>query len=369
MAVGLKRQQKLFYAVCGLAVLGFICTVRLNSDRVPVSGWPSAGCLRILQLDSSLLGCVDHHFHTIRDPCHSDSQTAEQASGCLRRRAARLGRPARLVLIGDSRSRILQEQLKEFVHLSIGPKPEDISAADVPPGPLHDFQLFATRDMCPIRGKFCSNILTSDVLSVEFWRRPFLYTLFVQKLRAIATECRARPPACPDLVVLNGGLWYIQMRIQQLVVIENSPTAWMIKLGEHVTELRAVLRELSELVTVVWRLEEAITSDALGLGKKDMDYQKRITASHPFFYELQRQVPRLAVWSSMLPETMDVAQRVCRPVRQLNVSTDAVIEDTFDQCEDEIHAGPALRQRFISKLLDILCEVDGDREPGHCCRG
>ena len=74
-------------------------------------------------------------------------------------------------------------------------------------------------------------------------------------------------------------------------------------------------------------------------------------------------------WSSMLPETVDVAQRLCRPVRQLNVSTDAVIEDVFDQCEDEIHAGPALRQRFVSKLVDIVCEVDGDRDPGHCRRG
>ena len=74
------------------------------------------------------------------------------------------------------------------------------------------------------------------------------------------------------------------------------------------------------------------------------------------------------MWSSMLPETFDFAQRVCRPVKRLLESEDFVVEEIFDQCDDEIHVGPALRQRFVSKLLDVLCEVDGDREPGHCCR-
>ena len=71
----------------------------------------------------------------------------------------------------------------------------------------------------------------------------------------------------------------------------------------------------------------------------------------------------------MLPETFDFAQRVCRPVKSQTDSTDAVIEEIFEQCDDQIHAGPAIRHRFTSKLLNILCEVDGDREPGHCCRG
>ena len=71
----------------------------------------------------------------------------------------------------------------------------------------------------------------------------------------------------------------------------------------------------------------------------------------------------------MLPETVDFAQRVCRPVKKLLDSNDSVIDKIIRQCEDEVHVGPELRQRLVSKLLDILCEVDGDREPGHCCRG
>ena len=79
-------------------------------------------------------------------------------------------------------------------------------------------------------------------------------------------------------------------------------------------------------------------------------------------------MPGLVVWSSMLPETVEFAQRVCRPVKGVPNATDAIIEDIFDQCDDEIHVGPELRQRFVFKLLDILCEKDGAREPGHCCR-
>ena len=41
----------------------------------------------------------------------------------------------------------------------------------------------------------------------------------------------------------------------------------------------------------------------------------------------------------------------------------------FDQCDNEIHVSSVLRQLFVSKLQDILCEVDGDRESGHCLRG
>ena len=72
------------------------------------------------------------------------------------------------------------------------------------------------------------------------------------------------------------------------------------------------------------------------------------------------QVPGMLVWSSMLPETVDYAQRVCRPVKHIANSTDSTVEEIFEQCDDEIHVGPELRQRFVSKLLDILCEVDGD---------
>jgi len=70
----------------------------------------------------------------------------------------------------------------------------------------------------------------------------------------------------------------------------------------------------------------------------------------------------------MLSETVDFAHRVCGPLKHVSYSEDERVEDIFDQCDDEIHVGTWMRQRFVSMMLDTLCEVDGPRERGHCCR-
>ena len=76
-----------------------------------------------------------------------------------------------------------------------------------------------------------------------------------------------------------------------MLAIESSPIAWMLKMREHVRGIRRALAALAEETPVVWRLEEAVMSDALALQeRRDIEYQKRITASHVFFYELQSQV-------------------------------------------------------------------------------
>ncbi|XP_043198105.1 uncharacterized protein LOC122389121 [Amphibalanus amphitrite] len=362
MIVPWRRCRRQCAAVTALLALSFIAGIGLISG--PERG-PSPGCQRILRLSSSLLGCVDRHPHP--GACRSGSMDAAAVTACLRRRAARLRRPARLVLVGDSRARILQQQLSAFLQLANGSEPVDVRAEDVPEGPLRRHQLSTTRDLCRKFDKFCSHLVGNDLLQVDFWRRPYLHTLFTGKLRSLVAECRAGADGCPDLVVLNGGMWYLRA-FDAIRDVINTPMTGAMMMRDHVGALREVLTELVSHTTVVWRLEEAVITDALPLDRKDT-VQRKLTMSHALFFDLQRQVPGLLVWSSMLPETFDFAQRVCRPVKQIANSTDIVVEEIFDECDDEIHVGPEMRQRFVSKLLDILCETDGDRELGHCCRG
>ena len=96
----------------------------------------------------------------------------------------------------------------------------------------------------------------------------------------------------------------------------------------------------------------------------DIIFTFQVDETHRFF-----QVDGMVVWSSMLPEAFDFARRVCGPVKNLTASDDPAIEDIFDECDDEIHVGTSMRQRFVSKILDVLCERDGDRDAAHCCRG
>ena len=253
--------------------------------------WPSAGCLRIFQLSSSLLVDVDGRGGPAPPAdasCSSGSLTADQALSCLRRRAARLGRPARLTLIGDSRSRIVMQQLQTFLRLENGTEPEDVRLEDVPDGPMKALQVFTTRELCRRADKFCSRTVGSDLLQVEYWRRPYLYSLFVQKLWTLVTDCRTQPADCPDLVVLNSGMWYLRLSHIQFK-IEKSPSAWTLKMREHLSQTQTVLSELVKETTVIWRLEEAITSDVTNLKRKE-GFQRRLTTSHAFFYDLQTQV-------------------------------------------------------------------------------
>ena len=230
---------------------------------------PSADCLRILRLSSSLLDChVDRHAGAVPNACRSGALDVDQARSCLRRRAARLRRPARLVFVGDSRSRILQEQLQTFLQLGNGTEPEDVLPEDVPPGPLHNHQLYTTRDLCLKQDKFCSHLVGNELLQVDFWRRPYLHSLFEQKLWTLVAQCRTEPPNCPDLVVLNGGMWYLRM-FQLIKSIISSPMAGTLMMREHVGAIRTVLTELVKEVTVVWRLEESVISEVLVTKRPD----------------------------------------------------------------------------------------------------
>ncbi|XP_037078344.1 uncharacterized protein LOC119099316 [Pollicipes pollicipes] len=220
--------------------------------------------------------------------------------------------------------------------------------------------------MCRKQDKFCSRVVDSELMRVEFWRRPFVYTLFVRKLWEMVDQCRCHQPSCPDVVVLNSAIWYCR-KVWLTQAIHKSVTFWMLKLREDMDNLREVLMALTMETTVIWRLEEAITSDVTNLLRKS-EFQKRLSASHALAYDLFKQVDELVVWSSMLAETFDFAQRVCGSVKSLIESEDPAVEDIFDQCDDEIHVGTTMRQRFVSMLLDALCESDGIREKGHCCR-
>jgi len=269
------------------------------------------------------------------------------------------------VLVGDSRNRILQQQLQEFLQLANGTEPEDLGAEDIPQDKFYSVELLSTREMCRKKDKHCSRSVGSELLHLDFWRRPYVYSLFVAKLKEMVLTCRRRPSHCPDLVVLNDAVWYC--RRFWLSVKVGTAMFWMMKMREDMVDVASVLRELTELTTVIWRLDESITSDVTNLNLK-ADFQKRITASHSFVYDLRRRVPQLAVWSSMLSETVDFAHRVCGPLKHVSYSEDERVEDIFDQCDDEIHVGTWMRQRFVSMMLDTLCEVDGPRERGHCCR-
>ena len=69
----------------------------------------------------------------------------------------------------------------------------------------------------------------------------------------------------------------------------HTPMTGALMMREHVGALRTVLTELARHVTLVWRLEEAVTSDVLPLDRKEK-FQRKLTVSHAFFYDLQRQV-------------------------------------------------------------------------------
>jgi len=257
---------------------------------------PSPDCLRIFQLTHSQLGTN----HTIPEvTCGSGALSRPQTEACLRRRAARLGRPARLVLVGDSRNRILQQQLQEFLQLANGTEPEDLGAEDIPRDKFYSVELLSTREMCRKKDKHCSRSVGSELLHLDFWRRPYVYSLFVAKLKEMVLTCRRRPRHCPDLVVLNDAVWYT--RRFWLTVKVGPDMFWMMKMREDMVDVASVLRELTELTTVIWRLDESITSEVTNINQK-ADFQKRITASHSFVYDLRRRVPQLAVWSSCSPK-------------------------------------------------------------------
>ena len=137
----------------------------------------------------------------------------------LRLRATANGRPTQLVLIGDSRARIIYSRIIERLGLQVGQRRSDEpllgapAASNLTGAPARCLEAFnmllGTGPGAPLTPhRSCSLRSGDESLQMHFWYRPYLMRSFDATAASLAAHCDSQPVTCPALVVFNTGAWY-----------------------------------------------------------------------------------------------------------------------------------------------------------------
>ncbi|XP_037087647.1 uncharacterized protein LOC119108174 [Pollicipes pollicipes] len=298
--------------------------------------------------------------------CGASSLGVSDARVCLRRLTNSRQRPAHLVLVGDSRARILLEWLSAELELQFEGRPVQDLFPDVANASRHvvghpalcteGFKLFdSTRTHW--QKLACSLVAASPLLRVEFFWRAHADDAYLNVLNALADEC-GRGGACPDLVVLTAGYWYAKpfqdetrMPLQERVLRFRKD---MLPFARHVQALAAFTK-------VVWKLDGPEMTESSG---KNSLIGGVILSSNAVVFDVYRQALGAQPWTSSLADTLRFYHSVCLPLAaQRALHTQAVRHE----CLDENHVGASVRATAGNALLSFVCHRALERRPGHCC--
>ncbi|XP_037089888.1 uncharacterized protein LOC119110247 [Pollicipes pollicipes] len=333
-------------------------------------------CQRVLRT-----GQVRHSWEQpAADLCRKRQWTPYQARRALQRLARRRGRDARVVLVGDSRVRIVHMKMKERVRLTDYRRDFDLNGTyptewrtgsheTVPlrmPALSEDcvevFVLAAPKAKDGSDDRIakarCSIINTGAHLRNEFWWRPWLDELYGRRLDELADECWAG--RCPDLVVLDGGAWYA---VRKRGLDSGQPTAWVARFAAELAALQPRLARLAAATPVLWKLDELYMTEALRGHKSGVT--GTLMALAAALHETAALVPQLVVWSSGVTEATRFYHSVCLPLELHRRPT--FTGPVRDECLDPTHVGSTVRWLLAETLFDVLLMDVTPPVSGYCC--
>ena len=138
---------------------------------------------------------------------------------CLTRLRQRLGRPAHVMFIGDSRARILFMKVRETLKL-LWRRHILHDAYHTPKNAT--FVEHGRRMRCPSstpmfhKTKFLKSVcyleVLSDLVRANFYWAPYVSVGYADRLKAVDEDCR-NGLACPDLIIMTLGMWYAKMTV------------------------------------------------------------------------------------------------------------------------------------------------------------
>ncbi|KAF0311368.1 hypothetical protein FJT64_017821 [Amphibalanus amphitrite] len=308
------------------------------------------------------------------DTCLPPPLTGPLLRRCVERRARRRRRPTSILLLGDSRLRNLYQHLAQ--ELDVPTPPEDSER-------YPDWQrgIHWTNSperwcrVCPWH--CCPRAAAAAGASLRFEWRPFWTDATVTELEAAAESCESGHRDCPDLVLVNGALWYMKAMLK--VNAWSGDTAQLLLLlRAQLARAAAALTRLAFVTRTIWKLDEGTPSDVhLMLHSAS---PAEIPVVHSLVYDVARKIPGLTVWSSALPESTGFLRHTCYSMqgRQDPVTSDdstpAVLVNgrpqndrvssnrTFiRECGKEaLHLSEAVMSRAVRTMFAEFCSEEGE---------
>jgi len=306
--------------------------------------------------------------------CGPQELTESAFRACLHRRRAVLHRPARVTMVGDSRVRNLFQGLADLLNMTV-------TAAVPPPAPSppsSDWGDWWERLNTPperwcARGQGCTKQADGPLAHLSALWHPHMNAHFVRSLDTMLAACSERgraaeantappidgntvPPAggCPDLVVVNSGLWYTGKMLDKLHQRQLT-----LLFRQHLSTISARLGRLARSTRTVWKLEEAAAEDFAtqkspgGRPSKEI-HGRLIAVMQAVAIELLAQEPSLSVWSSHLPEVTTALFNTCASTVPLYRRKNSDIPAGC-LAHDGAHMIPKFYKRLVHPLLAELC--------------
>ncbi|XP_043209949.1 uncharacterized protein LOC122374937 [Amphibalanus amphitrite] len=276
----------------------------------------------------------------------SHNSGPQQTQDCLRQTRTVTGRARRLAIVGDSRGRAIYANMLNVTDpmQPVWQRPENIT------GEVNavNFTLFSPglepQTFCS-KG-LCSSNATNEFVEFQYHWRPFADRHLVETLQTLAVECATERRKCPDMVLLNNGIWY-SGRVPYMFQFHQCEQFTMFRRG--LQRLVPPLIQLARRTLTVWKLEEAMlfefVRDKHEPELTKTEYMALVVIQQALVYEMSLQVPELVIWSSLLPEVTRHMFHVCARAPP----------DGWPECPDPVHMGKYLQDSFCSTLLRALC--------------
>ncbi|KAF0311890.1 hypothetical protein FJT64_017331 [Amphibalanus amphitrite] len=202
--------------------------------------------------------------------------------------------------------------------------------------------------LCP--WNCCPRAAAAAGVALRFEWRPFWTEAMVSELEATAVSCERGHRDCPDLVLVNGALWY------QLL----SPRLEMAELmRQQVSRAAPALARLASLTRLVWKLDEETINDIVTDVHRSGPAE--VPTLHAVVYDAARKIPGLVIWSSALPESTGFTRIKCQPLKKF-VRSGVLNEATFHhECgQDVVHGSVAVMTKAVQMMFTDLCARDLD---------
>ena len=216
---------------------------------------PAAACRRVYRLGS--VRYRQEQAPPTEDRCVPPLLPPPLLRRCVDRRARRRRKPTSILLLGDSRMRNLYQQLAEELGV---PAPRDTSIPHADWYRAVRWYLSPERwcQVCPWH--CCGRAAAAAGVSLRFEWRPFWTEATVAELEAAAGRCERRQPDCPDLVLVNGALWYMKAMLK-VNAWRGGTAQLLLLLRLQLARAAAALARLAALTRTVWKLDEGMPSD------------------------------------------------------------------------------------------------------------
>ena len=204
------------------------------------------GCSRVYRL-SSVSYRLEETWPDVAG-CVPPLLTPPLLRRCVAARARRRRRPTSILLLGDSRIRLLYQHLAD--ELGVPTPPVNTTNADPywKNGIRWDNSPERWCQVCPWH--CCPRAAADAGVSLRFEWRPFWTEAMVAELETAAERCERGRDDCPDLVVLNGALWYATSQLN------NHISQMTFLLRRQLARAAAALTRLASLTRTVWKLDE-----------------------------------------------------------------------------------------------------------------